>query len=486
MDVMLAFSYVSTLWFVQLCMLLEYKFLVGKKSDYLLCMTIRGEQREDTDVKRVVQAFNKEFFLLNLVLFLATGGFFLIALLPAGTGAFHLFYLTLWTTALIIGEFKVTRKYTNRMYELKISKGWGNPPKQSELTVDTVVSRMKKSMPVSEIWLAIPAWICIGSFVWWFYSAAEYKMLLIPLITNVAAFAFFCYMYHRMAHGKLKVYSEDSEINYALNRTAKKAWTGCVVWEASLLCGYHFAVTLLLHSYMKNISAGVEDTTGFWIGFIASTIGSLVLIFAVFFIAANRVKQAKKELAAAADVSYAEDEDAYWRNGYYYNPQDTNTFVESRGYGVTTNMATHWGPITKWILIGTFLVCIGSGIAMLPIDFGTMTMNVGEDSLELRGCLYYREILSFDEVTEAYLLTEKPESTRVWGTGTERFAMGDYYFKEYGNGRAMIDKEAEHFLVVKKRDGEWFVFSVTDSDRMFECYNTLVKHVIENNRLQGK
>ena len=50
----------------------------------------------------------------------------------------------------------------------------------------------------------------------------------------------------------------------------------------------------------------------------------------------------------------------------------------------------------------------------------------------------------------------------------------------------MIDKEAELFLVVKKRDGEWFVFSVTDSDRMFECYNTLVKHVIENNRLQGK
>lgn len=486
MDVMLAFSCVSTLWFVQLCMLLEYKFLVGKKSDYLLCMTIRGEQREDTDVKQVVQAFNKEYFLLNIVMFVAAGGCFLIALLPAGTGSFHLFYLILWTTALILGEFKVTSKYTNRMYELKISKGWGNPPKESQLTVDTVVSRMKKSMPVSEIWLAVPVWICIGSFVWWFYSATEYKMLLIPLIINVTALVLFCYMYHRMAHGKLKVYSEDSEINYALNRTAKKAWTGCVVWEASLVCGYHFVTTLLLHSYMKNVAAGVKDLTGFWVGFIGSTIGSLVFIFAVFFIAANRVKQAKKELAAAADFSYAEDEDAYWRNGYYYNPQDTNTFVESRGYGLTTNMATHWGPITKWILIGTFLVCIGIGIAILPFDFGKMTMKVGTNSLELRGCLYYRETLSFDEVSEVYLLMEKPESTRVWGTGTERFAMGDYYFKDYGNGTAMMDKEAELFLVAKKRDGKWFGFSVKDSDKMFECYNTLVQHVIENNRLRGK
>ena len=91
MNWMLAWSYVSTMWFVQLCMLLEYSFLVNKKSDYLLCMTIRGEQREDTDVKQVVHEFNKEFFLMNLVMFLAVGGCFLIALLPAGAMSFFMF-----------------------------------------------------------------------------------------------------------------------------------------------------------------------------------------------------------------------------------------------------------------------------------------------------------------------------------------------------------------------------------------------------------
>jgi len=482
MDWMLAWSYVGTLWFVQLCMLLEYKYLVGKKSDYLLCMTIRGEQREDADVEQVVREFNKEFLWMNLVMFVAAGGCFLIALLPAGTGALHVFFLTFWSAALILWEFKVTSKYTNRMYELKISKGWGNPPKQSALTVDTVVSRMKKSMPVSEIWLAIPVWICVGSFVWWFSCATEYKMLLVPLIINVAAFVFFCYMYHRMAHGKLKVYSEDSELNYALNRTAKKAWTGCVVWEAILVCGYHFIVIFLLHSYMKDVSAGIEDMTGFWAGFIGSTVGSMVLIFAVFFAAANRVKQAKKELASAADFSYAEDEDAYWRNGYYYNPQDTNTFVESRGYGITTNMATHWGPITKWLLIGIFIVCIGIGIGMLPFDFGKMKMQVGMERLELKGCLYYKESLEFDDVTEVHLLTDRPEISRVWGTGTERFAMGDYHFKGYGNGKAMLDKEAEYFILVKRENGKWFGFSVTDSEAMLECYNTLADNAIKNNK----
>jgi len=477
LDWLLAWSHVEMLWFVQLCMLLGYKYLVGKKSDYLLCMTIRGEQREDEDVKQVVREFNKEYLWMNLVLFAAAGGCFLLALLPVGTGAFYMFFIALWSAALILWEFKVTSKYTNRMYELKISKGWGNPPKQSELTVDTVVSRMKKSMPVSEIWLAIPVWICVGSFVWWFSCATEYKMLLILLFTNVIALAFFCYMYHRMAHGRLKVFSEDSEINYALNRTAKKAWTGCVVWEAILVCGYHFIVILLLHSYMKDVSAGIEDVTGFWAGFIGSTVGSLVLIFAVFIVAANRVRQAKKELAAAADVSYAEDEDAYWRNGYYYNPNDTNTFVESRGCGITTNMATHWGPITKWLLIGIFIVCIGIGIGILPFDFGKMKMQVGTEYVELKGCLYYKETLEFTDVTEVHLLTERPECSRVWGTGTERFAMGEYHFKGYGSGKAMIDKEAEYFILVKREKGKWFGFGVTDRDAMLSVYDRLKDNV---------
>lgn len=482
MDFLLAFSYASTLWFVQLCLLLDLHFITRRKSEYLLFMTIRGEQREDGDVLRVVKAFKKEVWSVMAGMFVATGIFFLLPLLRRGELSLSTIYMTLWCTALIWWDFRVLKKYTNRMYELKIEKGWQTPVKKAIAEVDTVVSRMKKSMPVSEIWLAVPAWICIGSFVWWFYSATEYKVLLISLIFDVLAFMFFCYMYHRMAHGKLKVYSEDSELNYALNRVSKRAWTGCVVWEATLLCGFHFITTVLLHSYMKGIASGNENMAGVFAGLVACAVLSVILVFAVLFAAAGKVKQAKKELAATASLTYAEDEDVYWKNGYYYNPGDTNTFVENRSLGIATNMATKWGPVTKWILIGTFLLCIGMGIAMLPLDFGSMTMQMDVDRIEMRGCLYYKEAISFDEVTEVYLLSEPPESSRAWGTGTDRFAMGDYYFKDYGNGRAMIDKEAEYFLLVKRENGKWFGFSVTDSDEMFDCYNLLAGHAIKNNK----
>ncbi len=477
MDWILAFSYAGTMWFAQLCLLLDIFFIVGKKSDYLLFMTIRGEQREDKDVQQLVRGFKKEFWIMMAGMFAATSVFFLVPLLPAGDLSLQTIYMTLWCTALIWWDYKVINKYANRMYELKLKKGWQTPIRKSVAEVDTVVSRMKKSMPVSEIWLAIPVWICIGSFVWWFYCATEYKVLLISLVFNVIAFVFFCYMYHRMAHGKLKVYSEDSELNYALNRVSKRAWTGCVVWEATLLCGFHFIATVFIHSYMSGVAAGKEHMGGFWAGFIVSAVLSVVLVVAVFFGAASKVKQAKKELAAAANLSYAEDEDAYWKNGYYYNPGDTNTFVESRSLGITTNMATNWGTITKWVLIITFLACIGLGVAMLPLDFGKVTMSVGKDSLEVKGCVYYKESLAYDEVEEVYLLTEQEarESSRIMGTGTERFALGDYRFKGYGNGKAIMDKEAEYYILVKRKNGKWFGFSVTDSESMLKIYEMLKK-----------
>lgn len=478
MDFILAFSYAATMWFAQLCLVLDVHFIAGKKAKYLLYMTISEEQREDRDVQQVVKAFKKEFWRMMAVMFATTGVFFLIPFLPGGDLALQTIYMTLWCTALLWWDYKVIRKYANRMYELKIGKGWGMPVKKSVAEVDTVVSRMKKSMPVSELWLGIPVWICIGSFAWWFYCATEYKVLLISLVFNVLALVFFCYMYHRMAHGKLKVYSEDSELNYALNRVSKRAWTGCVVWEAGVLCGFHFVTTVLIYSYMSGVAEGKEHLGGLWAGFIVSAVLSVILIVAVFFTAASRVKQAKRELAAAANLSYAEDDDVYWRNGYYYNPSDNNTFVENRSIGIGTNMATKWGPATEWILIVTFVACLGMGVALLPFDFGKVTMSMGNESLEVKGCVYYKETLFFDEAEEVYLLSEQVarESTRIMGTGTERFSLGDYRFKGYGNGTAIFDKEAEYYLLVKKNDGTWFGFSVTDSDMMLKACERIEMH----------
>ena len=79
----------------------------------------------------------------------------------------------------------------------------------------------------------------------------------------------------------------------------------------------------------------------------------------------------------------------------------------------------------------------------------------------------------FDDVSEVHLLEELPDHSRAWGTGTDRFSMGSYHFKGYGNGKAMIDHEAEYFLLVKRKNEKWFGFSVTDSEEMLKLYERL-------------
>lgn len=474
-DVVMALSYAGIAWFMQLCLLWSVNFVVGKKADYLLFMNIQGEQREDADVLRTVQAFKKEFWTYMGIFFVTALGHFLLIMLPVGIDSLQVLYLTLWCTALIVADYKVTKKYANRMYELKLSKGWGNQPKASALEVDTVVSRMKKTMPVSELWLGFSLWVCVGGFLWWGQCATDYKWLLLSLVLNIAIFVFFCYLFHRMAHGKLKVYSEDSEINYALNRASKRAWTGCIAWVSFLICGYNFFATVWMHSYMRKVSEGRgnEADGAFWTLFISGSLVSMALVIFCFIKAANRVKQAKKELAAAANLSFAEDEDAYWKDGYYYNPYDTNSFVESRTLGITTNMATKWGPITKWMLIGAFVMCVGLSVSFLPFDFGTVKATVETDRIEVKGCLYYKETLYFEDVAEVVLLEELPESARVWGTGTDRVALGSYHLKEYGNVKLIMLKEVPLYLMVKKTDGKWFGFSVEEEKEMQEYYALL-------------
>ena len=201
-DIVMALSYAGTAWFVQLCVLWAAFVLISKKSDYVICMSVRGEQREDADVVRIVTEYKKELWKWMGIFFLATGGHFLLLLLPFGVDSFQVLYMTMWCTALIFVDYKVIKKYANCMYELKLQKGWGNPPKAGAMEVDTVVSRMKKTMPVSELWLGIPLWICIGSFLWWSQCATAYPWLLVSLLFNVVAFLFF--LLHVSSYGPRK------------------------------------------------------------------------------------------------------------------------------------------------------------------------------------------------------------------------------------------------------------------------------------------
>lgn len=466
--------YVGTLWIVLLCVVWEGCLVVSPKNEYFLSMKISKEQRTDAKVQRLAEEYRKAKRLLHLAALVLS----FLPLLFTDIGSLQVFYMTVWCTALLFGEYKIIKNFTNRMYELKVKKGWTNPDKKTVCEVDTAVSLLKKKLPVSAIWFGIPLWIGISSGFWWLLKAPLYGVLGIIVVSNLLVTGVFICMYRFAVRGRLKVYSENSEKNYALNRLVKRAWSGWIVLEATVISVMQFLTMIFLLQYLKKLEEHPGEASG--MSFLIFTAVSVVVLLAVtlvlFVRTSQKLRTAKEMLLNASEKESIVDEDYYWRNGYYFNPNDSCALVENRsGLGMTANMAGVWGKVTKGALLAVLVLCLGISVALLPLDFGTVTAKTDGKTIELRGGFYYKLTIDLSDISDVVLLTECPKMSRIWGSGMKHMALGDYSFSGYGNGKAMLFKDAEYFLMVQNGKGKWNGFSVKNSEEMLRYYELLLQ-----------
>ena len=142
---------------------------------------------------------------------------------------------------------------------------------------------------------------------------------------------------------------------------------------------------------------------------------------------------------------------------------------------MTANMAGAWGKVTKGALLAVLVLCLGISVALLPLDFGTVTAKTDGKTIELRGGFYYKLTIDLSDISDVVLLTECPKMSRIWGSGMKHMALGDYSFSGYGNGKAMLFKDAEYFLMVQNGKGKWNGFSVKNSEEMLRYYELLLQ-----------
>lgn len=91
------------------------------------------------------------------------------------------------------------------------------------ITIDSEVTRLKKTFPVSKYWLIVPCALVLTAFL----SAAigdGHRGLLFALLI-CAEVVPFCVMYGFAAREKSKYFSDDADINMALNRIRIREWT---------------------------------------------------------------------------------------------------------------------------------------------------------------------------------------------------------------------------------------------------------------------
>ena len=157
------------------------------------------------------------------------------------------------------------------------------------------------------------------------------------------------------------------------------------------------------------------------------------------------------------------DDDDYWKNGWYSNPNDKRLIVQdwACSFNYTTNMARPAGKISFAAGIVITIVCLlWVCVLMFRIDFTPIKVSVGSDKIEITSGYSDMEI-DIDEVQSAELLPKLPndEYKRVNGSDDGQKKIGKFRGKKTGKCRMYIYVECTPILQINTSDEIIFINS---------------------------
>lgn len=464
----MAIFYIGTMWFVLAMLLFSDKFFL-KQEPYRAGIRIPKQYWETDCVNNVLLGHKKRRRVMLVIL-----GVCAFLLCVVKYASIQVFLLTIWLTILIIWDYFLTRRTIQEMYAVKKANGWlQKQEKKTIVMLDTKVSQLKNKMPVSSFFMVIPVCMCISLILWWLLYGEGDKAAIVLISMVFVGIVFGFLLYHVIVHARLRVYSENSEINLCINKVSKRTWSGCIVWEVYIHTLYCAGMALYLHY-------AVGTGNGLFLAWnILMIVFSIIPIFGVY----GYVQAVKKELLQGESIlEQVEDEDEYWLKGYYENPFDMAYFVETRmGIGVCPNMAK---PSMRWLMYGsllfTLVLCLGSAVFVGVLEFTEINIHVGDNAqtVTISGGIF-SETLKADEIVEVQYLTELPNMVRTWGSATEQFLLGEFRIKELGGADVFVNKNAKTYLLIERKKESYLLIGDEDEEEMQILYQYLLEYGIE-------
>ena len=462
MDLFLGLFYVGTMWFV-LAMLLWAERFFTKNETYTAGITIPAEHRQDACVQDVLKDHKKR--RMRMLLCMAVAAF--VCFIP-GYAFVDVLWLTIWLTVMLVWDYFLVRTTIRQMYEVKKANGWQKKPAQTGVVlVDTRVSGMKNKMPVSSMLFGIPICCLISYVLWWLLYGAGDKAALVMMLCAFGTLVLGIFLYRSIVHTKLRVYSEDSDVNLGINRMTKRLWSGCILWEISLVVGYSIISGLYLHYSLQRGMVLFWVLSIFIIGFaVIPMVGVCMYLSSM-----------KKNLLNGKPLAEpVEDEDEYWLDGLYRNPYDSSSFVETRvGLGVTANMAK---PSMKWFTYGSLLfalvICLGAAVLVGVMELSDIQVEKKETVLEITGGVF-SERLVYEEIESVEWCTELPEMMRTWGSATKQYLIGEFRLEEFGGANVFVKKSVDGYILVTCKDAPYLLFNCETEEETKEIYAWLLE-----------
>jgi len=326
--------------------------ITSVNGNVILGVTLPREALKNEAVADIVKNFRKASSSVLLIFFTLS----IPVVFVSGFVSISFAYILMWAIGLIYTNQKIISKFWNKLYLLKKENQWwvGN---RNIISIDTEVSRLKNTFPVSKVWFIIPLIISFIPLVNSFFADIQ-KISWLSICGIITSS--FLFLYHIIySKAKAVVYSENTDVNITLNCVYKREWTKCLVILA-LVSSIFFTASsflfLVIHFEMQTL--------------IVIVIFACISVLIPITYAYNKIRNTRNKMISLIDEDMCTDDDEFWVFGamYYNNPNDKRMMVERRvgGVGFTFNLAKTSSKIIMTSISG---IIVGWVIWMFIIIF---------------------------------------------------------------------------------------------------------------------
>lgn len=413
------------------------------KKNLILGVTLPYAARTDLEVLAAAADFRKRLWRWGVPLTLALCGMFFLPWMSV-----QLTLDLVWLTAALAVPFFLRVRTYRRLRALKRARGWETPARAGHTVADlAAVGRQRKPMPV---WVflpplalsLVPAALALGE-----YSGEELaswmSVALSCALVEVLGLAFYPLAFRRRAD----VVDGDTRRTAALTNVRR----------------YHWGNAWLAISWVTALFA-----LGFWFwreseaGILAVSCGYTLVMLLLSLRAEFAARHAQELLTACSGTDGYVDEDDFWLWGMFYvNPNDRHSMVNDRiGMGMTVNLGRPAGKIIMGFAVLSIAVMPLLGVWVMAVEFSPRQAAVADGMVAVTH-LTEQFSVPLADVTDAELLEELPDYSRISGTAMDTLQEGKYRVAGYGVCRVSFNPRQPPFILLRTGDAA-YIFGADD------------------------
>lgn len=432
----------------------------GRKWKYengmLLCVHIPASAAEGEEIRNFMEDLKKRtrrFYLWNGIAGV------LVCIPSLWYISIFMILWTVWLLEFCTGAIGLVCISNRRLYEMKVKNGWIGSGGSRILAVDTKAAALSGKKGIRAWWHILPLGLVLSTLLLpgvrtYLTSEDGGSGILVSTLLISVTLMILHIVLARMGN---RVYSEDSEVNLAVNSLEKRTWSW-IMFLSSLVN----AAAYLPMAHMMSEQGSVGGT-GYALWGAFGCLSAVIIIGGLLWLARK-----KRQIISADTQPVYIDDDVYWKNGWYSNPNDRRLLVQDRICSVnfSSNMAKPAARIfTAVVVAACAALLIWMCVMFVKIDFTPTELRITDQRVEITSSLW-DTTLERDAIENVELIDELPDDDfrRTNGLDDGRNLIGQFEGKQSGECRLYVRLGIAPILKIETDNLTVFINSSTEGE----------------------